>query len=354
MRGCLTGVRATDVLAAHEVVDRGFTWAACLPRLRRCPETSKTPARGPGESTVSGFRPSTVELDDGARLCVQTIGDPTDPALLLIGGATWSMDWWEDELCRRIAERGRMVIRYDARDTGRSTSYPAGAPGYRASDLTTDVVAVLDHLGIAQAHVAGLSMGGGIAQSLALEHRSRVASLTLIATSPIDPEIRGLPSPTAQVSSSASAGAREPDWTDRDAAIDAIVEGERPYAGPGNFDESQVRATAARVVDRTNDIAASMTNHFLVSDEEPSDDEPDDAASSDDGPADLSLGRLRGLPTLVLHGTADPLFPPAHGKALAEAIPGARLVELTDMGHQLPPRDTWELVVDLIIQHTAP
>lgn len=344
MRGCLTGMRATDVLAAHEVVDRGLTWAACLPRLRRCPETSKTPARGPGESTVSGFRPSTVELDDGARLCVQTIGDPTDPALLLIGGATWSMDWWEDELCRRIAERGRMVIRYDARDTGRSTSYPAGAPGYRASDLTTDAVAVLDHLAIAQAHVAGLSMGGGIAQSLALEHRSRVATLTLIATSPIDPEIRDLPSPSAQVSSSASAGAREPDWTDRDAAITAIVEGERPYAGPGNFDEPALRAHAARVVDRTNDIAASMTNHFLVS----------DAASSDDGPAGLSLGRLRGVPTLVLHGTADPLFPPAHGKALAEAIPGARLVELTDMGHQLPPRDTWKFVVDLIIQHTAP
>ncbi|MGJ9373878.1 alpha/beta fold hydrolase [Nesterenkonia sp. CF4.4] len=300
------------------------------------------------ESRTPGFRTTTVPIDDGAQLCVQTIGDPADPALLLIGGATWSMDWWEDELCHRIAERGRLVIRYDTRDTGRSTSYPVGAPGYRAADLTTDVVGILDDLGVPQAHVVGLSMGGGIAQSLALKHRARVASLTLIATSPIDPEIRGLPSPTAQVTASAAAGSPEPDWTDRDAVIDFIVEGARPYAGPGTFDESQVRALTARVVDWTNDIAASMTNHFLVSDDEPTDDEP-----SDDGPADLSLSRLRGVPTLVLHGTADPLFPPAHGRALAEAIPGARLVELTDMGHQLPPHDTWGLVVDLLIEHTA-
>jgi pimeloyl-ACP methyl ester carboxylesterase len=91
------------------------------------------------------------------------------------------------------------------------------------------------------------------------------------------------------------------------------------------------------VFDRTNDIAASMANHSIL----------DDA-----GPADARLSQLRGLPTLVLHGTADPLFPPAHGRALADAIPGARLIELDDVGHQLPPPHTWELLVDTLIEHT--
>jgi pimeloyl-ACP methyl ester carboxylesterase len=129
-----------------------------------------------------------------------------------------------------------------------------------------------------------------------------------------------------------------PDWHDRDAVIEHIVEGERPYAGPGTFDEPRMRAIAGRVVDRSNDVAASLTNHFLL---------------DGDGPADPRLSRLGGLPTLVVHGTADPLFPVAHGRALADAIPGARLVELEDVGHQLPPPHTWELLVDELVDHTG-
>ena len=89
---------------------------------------------------------TTVRVGDGAQLCVEAIGDRDDPALLLIGGATWSMDWWEEGLCRRLADRGRLVVRYDQRDTGRSTSYPPGAPGYTPADLVADAVAVLDAL----------------------------------------------------------------------------------------------------------------------------------------------------------------------------------------------------------------
>jgi pimeloyl-ACP methyl ester carboxylesterase len=120
--------------------------------------------------------------------------------------------------------------------------------------------------------------------------------------------------------------------------IDHIVAGERPYAGPGTFDEPRMRAIAGRVVDRTDDIAASLANHLLL---------------DDDGPADARLSRLEGLPTLVVHGTADPLFPPAHGRALAGAIPGARLVELDGVGHQLPPPQTWERLVDTLVGHTG-
>ena len=281
---------------------------------------------------------TTIHLDDEVQLCVEAIGDPADPALLLIGAATWSMDWWEDELCRQLCARDRLVVRYDHRDTGRSTSYPPGSPGYTSADLVSDAVAILDALDIDRAHVVGLSMGGGIAQRLALEHRDRVATLTLMSTSPVDSRIKGLPGPSPEIQATFSGGGPEPDWADRAAVVDYLVEGERPYAGPGNFDESRLRNLAGRVFERTNDMAACMTNHFLLDHGEP---------------AETRLSQLDGLATLVLHGTADPMFPLAHGRALADAISTARLVELEDVGHQLPPPHTWDLVVDTLIEHTS-
>jgi pimeloyl-ACP methyl ester carboxylesterase len=289
---------------------------------------------------VDGVRSgtTTIRVGGGADLCVEAIGDPADPAVLLIGAATWSMDWWEDELCHRLADRGRLVVRYDQRDTGRSTSSPPGAPGYTGADLVSDAVAVLDGLGIVRAHVVGLSMGGGVAQYLALEHRDRLATLTLMSTTPVDPGVEGLPGPTPELRAALAGGSAPPDWHDREAVIDHVVDGERPYAGPGNVDEPRLRAIAGRVFDRSRDIAASMTNHFLL---------------DHDGPGDPRLGRLEGLPTLVVHGTTDPLFPLAHGRALAGVIPGARLVELRDVGHQLPPPHTWERLVDTLVGHTG-
>jgi pimeloyl-ACP methyl ester carboxylesterase len=107
--------------------------------------------------TLGSRGTQTIAGDDGLELCVEAFGRRTDPALLLIGGATWSMDWWEDELCRRLAGRRRLVVRYDQRDTGASTSYPPGAPGYSAADLVEDAVRVLDGFGIRRAHLVGLS-----------------------------------------------------------------------------------------------------------------------------------------------------------------------------------------------------
>lgn len=281
---------------------------------------------------------ATIDVGDGVRICAEVIGERGNPAILLIGGATWSMDWWEDELCRRIADRGRLVVRYDQRDTGRSTSYPPGAPGYTGADLVTDAKALLDGLGIERAHVVGLSMGGGIAQRFALQHRDRLETLTLISTSPIDPEIEGLPGPTPEVMATFTDDAPAPDWGSRDAAIGYIVEGERPYAGPDNFDKPRLRGVAGRVFDRTADIEASMTNHFLL----------------DDGPDhERNLSLLAGLPTLVVHGTADPMFPLAHAQALVRLIPGARLIELDGVGHQLPPPATWQRFVDELSAHTT-
>ncbi len=280
-----------------------------------------------------------VEIDADTELCVQSIGNPHDPAILFIGAATWSMDWWEEALCRGLASNGRRVVRYDTRDTGRSTSYPPGRPGYSTMDLVTDAVAILDALRIDRAHVVGLSMGGGIAQRLALKHRDRVDTLTLMSTSPIDPDIADLPGPEPQVKATFEDPSPEPDWSDRAKVVDYVVEGERPYAGPGSFDEPRLRRLAGEVFDRSRDMAAAMTNHFLL---------------ETDLPDSQRLGDLAGVPTLVLHGSADPMFSLAHGKALADAVPGARLVELDGVGHQLPPVSCWDFVIRELVDHTEP
>ena len=169
-------------------------------------DTSGTPGTGATRGTgavrddaAGGQR--LVDVGGGTRLCVETFGDPADPALLLIAGISSSMDAWEDEFCRRLADGRRYVIRYDHRDTGRSTGWPVGEPGYTATDLTNDPVALLDALGRTDAHLVGISMGGGIAQDVAARHPERVASLTLISTSPAgpgDPDRPELPPPSAR------------------------------------------------------------------------------------------------------------------------------------------------------------
>ncbi len=275
-----------------------------------------------------------IEVGGGAHLLTERWGTESAETVLLIGAATWSMDWWRDGWCAELVERGFGVLRYDQRDTGASTTYPRGEPGYTGADLVADAVGVLDAYAIGRAHVIGISMGGGLAQQLALQHRDRLATLTLISTTPADGVAWDLPDPSPELMS--SDGPAEPDWTDPAAVVGYLVETERPYAGPGHFDESDLRALVTRVVARTSDPSAASTNHFLV-------------AGDDDAPA-ADLTTLAGLPTLVVHGSADPLFPPAHGAALAEAIPGARLLVLDDVGHQLPPPTTWSTVIAAVVE----
>jgi pimeloyl-ACP methyl ester carboxylesterase len=272
---------------------------------------------------------------NGVDLCVETFGDPRAPAILLISGAAASMDWWDAEFCRRIAEGGRLVIRYDHRDTGRSVTYPPGAPGYTGPDLARDAAGLIDALAGGRAHMAGLSMGGGIAQYLAVEYAARVATLTLVSTSP--GPASDLPPMADRLRATFADPAPEPDWSDHDAVVEHLVEEQRPYAGPDTFDEQHVREIARRVVGRTAGLGSSG-NHWLI-----------------DGGEDLRprLGEITA-PTLVIHGTEDPSFPPGHGAALAREISGAELLLLDGVGHEPPPRSTWDLVVPALLRHTAP
>lgn len=276
---------------------------------------------------------------NGVDLCVATFGEPADPAILLIGGAGSSMDWWEDEFCERLAAGYRYVIRYDSRDTGRSTGYAPGAPPYGIADLTADAVCLLDVLGVDRAHLAGISMGAMIALGVALDHGRRVRSLTLLSTSPAGPggPDNGLPPMSAGLLARFAEQTPPPDWTDRPAVIDHIVESRRAFAGSLGFDIARLRRLAGRVFDRTTGIEASMTNHWRIEGGDP------------------IRPRLAGVsvPTLVMHGTEDPLFPVGHAEAMAGEIPGASLVLLDGVGHQTPPPEVWDVAIPALLRHTS-
>ncbi len=266
---------------------------------------------------------------NGVDLCLEAFGDPDAPAVLLIAGGARSMDWWEDGFCRRLAAGDRFVIRYDHRDTGRSTSFPAGEPPYTQVDMAGDALGVLDALGIARAHIVGLSLGGGLAQRLAVEDPPRLRTVTLMSTSPgpVDepPE--------------ATARRRPPrlDWSDRAAAVDELVACVSAAGGHLTADPGHLRRLAERVWDRTTDPAAAYRNHWLAGCGPPVRDR---------------LGTV-DLPTLIMHGTEDPLLSMAHPAALAREIPAARLVPLPGVGHEFPPRAVWDVVIEEILRHTA-
>ena len=270
---------------------------------------------------------------DGAELCTESFGRPADPPILLIMGIGGSMLWWEDGFCRLLAEGRRFVIRYDHRDTGRSDTYEPGQPEYTGADLIADAIGVLDAYGIAAAHVVAVSAGGGFAQLLALAYPDRVLSLVLISTSPATPGERRLPPATERYQQFVAS--TRVDWSDERSVIDYLVDYARVLAGSARpFDEAGVHELVRRDVERAHNIAASE-NHGMVAEGE------------------VSRQPLASIavPTLVIHGTDDPMFPLAHGEALAREIPRARLLTLGGAGHGVERAD-WEKIAHAILAHT--
>ncbi|WP_329112259.1 alpha/beta fold hydrolase [Streptomyces sp. NBC_01353] len=271
---------------------------------------------------------------DGVELCTEPFGDPSNPPVLLIMGTGASMLWWEEGFCRILAEGGRFVIRYDHRDTGRSVTYELGRPGYTGVDLVGDAVGVLDAYEIPAAHVVGVSAGGAIAQLLALDHADRVLSLVLISTSRAVAGGRELPPPTEEFVRYVSTA--QVDWSQAASVIEYLVEYSRVLAGGRRlFDETAARDLVRRDVERAHDFAA-VRNHDSLQDGEQTREPLSSIA----------------VPTLVIHGTADPMFPFGHGEALAEEIPAARLLALEGAGHGVDQVD-WETIVRAILKHTA-
>jgi pimeloyl-ACP methyl ester carboxylesterase len=271
---------------------------------------------------------------EGVRLCTEAFGEAADPPVLLIMGSGGSMLWWDDDLCRMLAEGGRFVIRYDHRDTGRSVTYPPGRPGYSGADLVADAAGVLDAYGVAAAHVVGVSMGGALAQLLALDFAQRVATLVLISTTSAVGSDETLPPSSPELSR--FLGTVDVDWSDSESVVGYLIGYSRVLAGGRRpFDEARIRTLAQRDIERATNFTAAQ-NHALL---------------ADDARAHKPLSSIVA-PTLVLHGTADPLFPIEHGQALAEAIPNARLRALPDAGHGVEPHD-WEVIAGEILAHTS-
>jgi pimeloyl-ACP methyl ester carboxylesterase len=279
-----------------------------------------------------------VEVETDVQLWVETAGDPDAPPMLLIMGANASGLAWPDDLVARLAARHR-VLRYDHRDTGRSTARFAERP-YPISTLAHDALAVLDAHGIDRSHVVGMSLGGTLVQLLMLDAPERLLSATLLGTSALEAhppaeDAADLPGPSGEIMAMWQHLA---DRRDRDADIAWHVEHWQALAGAaegGAFDADEVRALEERIR-RHSGRDQQPTAHALA-----------DQSGLSRG-AELPLVRV---PTLVIEAPLDPVVPPPHARHLAAQIPGARLVTIPTMGHALP-RTVLEPVADAILSLT--
>jgi pimeloyl-ACP methyl ester carboxylesterase len=261
------------------------------------------------------------------QLWYETFGDPADPALLLVNGLGSQCVNFRSEWCERFAAAGFLTIRFDNRDVGLSTSFddvPPGEVAYTLGDMAGDAVAVLDALGIDRAHVLGVSMGGMIVQTVAIEHPERVLSLTSVMSSTGDPDV-GNPTEDALALITAPAPTTREEYLDRQ--VQAIL----TWGSPEWIDEDRIRAWQGEAFDRcfhpagqTRQMAAIVT-----------------APSRTEALAKVEV------PTLVIHGTADRLVDPSGGVRTAEAVPGARLELIEGMGHDYPPQ-VWDRIVGLV------
>ncbi len=285
---------------------------------------------------------------NGIELEYDTFGDPSAKPILLIMGLAHQMIHWDEAFCEALSERGHYVVRFDNRDVGKSTlldeagipdimgvvqkwmaGEPTGAP-YLLTDMARDAVGLLDALGLDSAHVAGTSMGGMIAQLIAIEHPERIRTLTSIMSTTGD---RALSQPEPDV----MAILLTPPPTERDAYLDHSVSMWRTIGSPGfPFNEDEIRAKIARAYDRSFYPPGSARQMVAIL----------SAGSRKEALANVKA------PTLVIHGRQDCLIPLAGGEDTAKSVPNAELVIIDGMGHDLP-KDNWPTMIDAICANTA-
>jgi pimeloyl-ACP methyl ester carboxylesterase len=282
-------------------------------------------------------------LANGHEVCFETFGDPSDPALLLTMGLATQMLGWHEDFCGALAGRGFHVIRYDNRDVGRSSAMTGRAPStlqlllrdkraasYTLEDMAADGIGVLDHLGIERAHVMGASMGGMIAQTMAARFPERILSLVSMMSN-TGARWSGQPSPRLY-----HVLLKNPP-RDRAGYQEHAVWVFSKIGSPGfERDEDDLRRIAGLSFDRGINPAGTARQLAAI------------IHSGDRTP----LLRTITAPTLVIHGDKDKLVPPSGGRATARAIPGARLLLIRGMGHDIP-RGAWPIMFDAIEQNAA-
>lgn len=280
------------------------------------------------------------DVGRGITLSYETVGDPADPTALLVMGLGTQMIAWQDDFCRELAGRGLHVVRFDNRDIGRSTHLQGRPPSvpqlllrskraglYTLADMAEDAAGLLRELDLAPAHVIGASMGGMIAQTLAARHPESVRSLVSIMSNTGN-RWSGQPNPRVYAALLRRAPRER-------AAFVAHMEGVFKAIGSRGLprDEEDIRMLAGASYDRDHDPDGPGRQLAAI-------------IASGDRTAEL---RRISVPTLVVHGTADPLVAPSGGRATARAIPGAKLMKVQGMGHDLP-RAVWPRLIDAIAE----
>ena len=281
------------------------------------------------------------DVGRGVTLCYEGFGDPDDTPIPLIMGLATQMIAWHEDFCSQLAERGFYVVRFDNRDIGRSTHFEfrpptlgqllrrnPGPEQYTLSDMAEDSAELLRRLDIAPAHVVGASMGGMIGQMLAAEHPEIVRSLTSIMST-TGSRRHGQPAPSVY------RYLLRPPPRDREGYIQRAAEVFGLVGSTGfDRDEQYIRERAGRAYDRGFDVRAGGRQLGAI------------VASGD---RTRKLASIKA-PTLVIHGTVDKMIRPSGGRATARAIPGARLMMIEGMGHDLP-RGVWSRIIDAISEH---
>lgn len=280
---------------------------------------STTPTRrDPGGETL-------IARVNGIDISYETFGASTDPAILLVMGLGAQMLSWSEQMCRALADAGHFVIRYDNRDVGLSTHSDKPVPSlpamlfhrdipYEISDMADDGLGLLDHLGIDRFHLVGVSLGGFIAQTMAIAQPRRVITLSLLMTSTGSKRV-GRPTPATLKRLAA-----QTPITTREAACDDAVNTYNVIGSPGHINEPEMRHLAGIAYDRDHDPNGRMRQ----------------LAAAVGQPNRTAALKKLDIPTVVIHGLADPLVTPSGGIALAKAIPNARFVGFHGMGHDLP------------------
>jgi pimeloyl-ACP methyl ester carboxylesterase len=276
------------------------------------------------------------------EICYETFGSPDDPALLLVMGLGTQMIGWPDGFCAALAARGLHVIRYDNRDVGRSTHLRQHRPptikqlmlrdksaaAYSLADMADDGIGLLDQLGIERAHVAGASMGGMVAQTMAARHPDRVLSLASIMSN-TGHRWKGMPGLRVY-----PMFMRRP-ADNREGAIESTISTFRLIGSPGfPFQEDEVRRIAQLSYERGYNPAGTARQLAAI------------LAAGDRTP---ELRRITA-PTVVIHGTRDRMVRPSGGRETAKAIRGSRLVEIEGMGHDLP-QGVWGRIIDAVVSN---
>jgi pimeloyl-ACP methyl ester carboxylesterase len=266
---------------------------------------------------------------NGIEIMTESFGNPSGKPTLLIMGAGAPAIYWRDDFVNQLNDSGCFVVRYDNRDVGRSSTFDFMENPYTLDDMAKDAVGVMDHFGFESAHVIGASMGGMIVQTLLMNHAGRVKSATILMSSPIsgggdelDFSAGDLPGPDETWMTNFLEVIMQP-VEGRDENIEKKINQYKMLVGSIEpFDADEFRPIAAKEVDQARDLDASTNHTFAIGMSSPADRRP--------FLMDVSV------PTLVIHGTEDPILPYAHGVAIAEVIPGAELMALDRAGHEIP------------------